>query len=171
MVVDPAGPPVGDGGTIGSTGGRGALAGDVTVMEGIPIASGLTGLTRIAPSTGVGGTGMPTPIKPSKPVAIEAGAIVAVRAQLVGGVATMAVVSTTAVAPTATVITGTAEADGDGTIIPSVRSSPADCSRCSIGVTGQTAWVRTWSLRSSPGVGPSRGVRWKWAVPPVSSVA
>ena len=45
---------------------------------------------RIAPSTGVGGTAMPTPIMPPKPVVTEAEAIVAVQAELVGGVATMA---------------------------------------------------------------------------------
>ena len=127
MVVDPVGPPAGDGDTIGSTGGRGALAGNLMVKKGeIPVASGLTGLTRIVPSTGAGGMAMLTPIMPSKPVAIEAGAIVAVRAKPVRGVATMAVVSTTAAAPTATVITGMAEAGGGGTIIPSVRSSPTD---------------------------------------------
>ena len=164
MVVDPVGLPVGDGDTIGSTGGRGALAGNLMVKKGeIPVASGLTGLTRIVPSTGVGGTAMLTPIMPSKPVAIEAGAIVAVRAEPVRGVATMAVVSTTA-APTATVITGMAEAGGGGTIIPSVRSSPTDRSDR----MGQTAWVRPWSPRSSPGVGPVQGVRWRWAGTPVS---
>lgn len=130
MVVDPVGLPVGDGDTIGSTGGRGALAGNLMVKKGeIPVASGLTGLTRIVPSTGAGGTAMLTPIMPSKPVAIEAGAIVAVRAEPVRGVATMAVVSTMAVALTAAVITGTAEAGGGGTIIPSARLSHADCSR------------------------------------------
>ena len=84
---------------------------------------------RIAPSTGVGGTAMPTPIMPPKPVVTEAEAIVAVQAELVGGVATMVVVSTMAVALTAAVITGTAEAGVGGTIIPSARLSHADCSR------------------------------------------
>ena len=72
---------------------------------------------------------MPTPIMPSKPVVTEAEIIVAVQAELVGGAATVVVVLTTAVALTAVAITGTAEAGGGGTIIPSVRSSPTDCSR------------------------------------------
>ena len=126
VVVGLVDPPVGNGGTNGLTGGRGVLAGDVMVMGEVPIASGLTALTRIAPSTDVDGTTMPTPTMLSIPVITTAGAIGAVRAGSEGGIATMAVVSKTAVATTATVIAGTGEASGGGTAIPSVRPSPTD---------------------------------------------